>query len=157
MIRDASLDDAKAIARIYNEGIEDRIATFETELRSVEDIKAWFESGLPFVVLEIESQVLAYALGVRYSGRCAYEGVLEFSFYVARDARGRGFGTAVLSEFIETVRVRGFHKIVGNLMAGNGASAAVMGRCGFREVGVYERHGQLDGEWHDVRVMEILI
>lgn len=76
---------------------------------------------------------------------------------MARSARGRGYGSAVLGAFIDVVRARGFHKIVGNLIAGNGTSAAVMERCGFREVGVFERHGQLDGEWHDVRVMEILL
>jgi|GEM_PF-4785200 len=74
VIRDAELADAALIARIYNEGIEDRIATFETDLRSAEDIEAWFEVGLPFIVLEVECEVVAYAVGVRYSGRCAYAG-----------------------------------------------------------------------------------
>lgn len=157
VIRDAVLEDAEAVARIYNEGIEDRIATVETDLRTAAEIEEWFDRDLPFLVLEEDGVVQAYSAGIPFSGRCAYSGVLEFSFYVARDERGKGYGSAVLRAFLEIARERGFHKVIGNLLAENAVSAGVMGRCGFREVGVYERHGVRDGQFFDVRAMEILL
>ena len=58
-VRLAGLEDAAAIARIYNEGIEDRLATFETEPRSADDVLRWLEAGFPVVVVEEEGEVLA--------------------------------------------------------------------------------------------------
>jgi phosphinothricin acetyltransferase len=88
-IRAARSTDAAAIAQIYNEGIEDRVATFETEPRTAEDIVSWLDEGVPLVVVESEGEVHAWAVAHRYRDREAYAGVGEFSVYVARALRGR--------------------------------------------------------------------
>ena len=96
--RTATIGDATAIAAIYNEGIADRIATFETEPRSAKKIAEWFTGRQLVMVAETEATgPVAFAASFPYSDRACYRGVGEFSVYVRRDYRGRGVGRAVLS------------------------------------------------------------
>ena len=155
--RPARMTDADAVARIYNEGIEDRIATFETEPRTARDIATWVEENLPLVVVESDDGVVAWAIAHRYRNRAAYAGVGEFSVYVARAARGRGFGRAAVQGLIDECERRGLWKLVSRVFPENEASLALCRSLGFREVGVYERHGKLDGEWRDVVIVERLL
>jgi phosphinothricin acetyltransferase len=153
----ATVADAAAIAAIYNEGIADRIATFETEPRTVAQIAAQLtEKGdrFPTVVAEQNGQVVAWAGAGAYRSRPAYAGVAEHSVYVARSARGKGAGRVVLEAFCRTYAERGFWKIVSRIFPENTASLALHERCGFRVVGVYERHGKLEGEWRDCVIVE---
>jgi phosphinothricin acetyltransferase len=85
--RPATPDDAAAIARIYNEGIADRVATFETRFRSAEDVRAWFDGVHPNVVVEVGDAVIAFAATLAYRSRECYAGIAEVSVYVARAAR----------------------------------------------------------------------
>jgi L-amino acid N-acyltransferase YncA len=149
--------DAGVVARIYNEGIEDRLATFETEPRTAADIEAWLEEDLPLVVVESEGEVVAWAVAHRYRERAAYGGVGEFSVYVARAARGRGHGRAAVHGLIDECERRGLWKLVSRVFPENEASLALCRSLGFREVGVYRRHAQLDGEWRDVVIVERLL
>ena len=90
VVRAATRADAAEIARIYNEGIEDRVGTFETEPRSADDVLGWIEAGFPLVVAETApGEVAAWASAPPYRAhRPAYAGVADFSIYVARPARG---------------------------------------------------------------------
>ncbi len=154
----ARREDATAIARIYNEGIEDRLATFETEPRTEADIGEWLEDGIPLVVAEDEEGVVAWAAAHPYRpAREAYRGIGEFSVYVARDRRGLGAGRAALSALIEEVESRGYWKLLSRVFPENEASLALARSLGFREVGVYRRHGRLDGVWRDVVIVERLL
>jgi L-amino acid N-acyltransferase YncA len=155
--RTARATDAAAIAEIYNEGIEDRLATFETEPRSADDVAAWIEEDLPLVVGEDHGEVVAWAVAHRYRPREAYAGVGEFSIYVARRARGRGLGRETLTALIEESERRGLWKLVSRVFPENEASLALCRSLGFREVGVYRRHARLDGEWRDVVIVERLL
>ncbi len=155
--RDATPPDAAAMARIYNEGIEDRVATFEVRPRSPDDVRAWLSGDHPVVVIEDAGEVLAFAAASAYSPRACYAGVAEISVYVARSARGRGLGRLALDALAERASRSGFHKLTGKILAENAASRALVRRAGFREVGTHERHGQLDGVWRDVVVVERLL
>jgi L-amino acid N-acyltransferase YncA len=155
--RSATPDDAQAIADIYNHGIEDRIATFETEPRSAGHILVWLEEKLPLVVVESDGRVAAWAVAHRYRDRAAYTGVGDFSVYVARAARGRGLGRRAVEALIAKCERRGMWKLVSRIFPENEASLALCRSLGFREVGVYRRHGQLDGEWRDVVIVERLL
>jgi L-amino acid N-acyltransferase YncA len=152
--RPASPDDAPAIAAIYNEGIEDRVATFETRLRTPGDIEAWFDGRHPSVVVEA---VVAFAATSAYRPRACYAGVAECSVYVARAARGRGAGRAALDAVIHAARQAGYWKLLSRIFVENTASRALCRAAGFREVGVYERHARLDGAWRDVVIVERVI
>src|SRR5262245_4787771 len=156
----ATPDDAPAIAAIYNEGIADRIATFETEPRTPEQIaRQLVEKGdrFPTIVAEHGGRVVAWAGAGAYRARPAYAGVAEHSVYVARSARGRGAGGAALDALCQAYAERGFWKIVSRIFPENTASLALHERCGFRVVGVYQRHGKLEGEWRDCVVVERLL
>jgi L-amino acid N-acyltransferase YncA len=157
--RAATVVDAPAIARIYDEGIEDRVGTFETEPRTADDVLRWFESGFPLVVSEDEAgEVVAWASAPPYRAhRPAYAGVADFSIYVSRAERGRGAGRATLRALIETAEAAGLWKLVSRVFPENEASLALCRSLGFREVGTYRRHARLDGVWRDVVVVELLL
>jgi L-amino acid N-acyltransferase YncA len=155
--RRARRADADAIARIYNEGIEDRLATFETQPRDAEDVEAWFDDDMPIVVVEDDDGLVAWASAPPYSPRDAYSGVREFSIYVARSARGRGYGRAALQALIDECEAKGFWKLSSRIFPENDASLALCRSLGFREVGVCQRHAKLDGEWRDVVIVERLL
>ena len=156
----ATVDDAAAIAAIYNQGIEDRIATFETEPRTPDQIaKQLSEKGdrFPTVVAEQHGEVIAWASAGAYRSRPAYAGVAEHSVYVARSARGKGAGRVALDALCRAYAERGFWKLVSRIFPENTASLALHERCGFRVVGVYERHGKLEGAWRDCVIVERLL
>jgi phosphinothricin acetyltransferase len=156
----ATTADAAAIAAIYNEGIADRIATFEREPRSVEQVKTQLaDKGdrFPTIVGEQNGQVVAWASAGAYRNRPAYAGVAEHSVYVARSARGKGAGRVVLEALCRAYAERGFWKIVSRIFPENTASLTLHERCGFRLVGVYQRHGKLEGEWRDCVIVERLL
>lgn len=151
----ATPNDAAAIATIYNQGIEDRMATFETRLRSAQEIEQWFDGVHPIVVLETdERQVIAFASTSVYRPRPCYAGIAEFSVYVERAWRGRGAGRQALEGLLQEAERAGFWKLVSRVFVENAASRALLRSQGFREVGVYEKHAQLDGVWRDVVIVE---
>jgi phosphinothricin acetyltransferase len=160
-IRLATPADADAIARIYNEGIEDRVATFETEPRSPAQIASQLtEKGDRYPTIVVESaggEVVAWAGAGPYRARGAYAGVAEHSVYTARRARGLGAGRAALEALIRAYEARGFWKLASRIFPENHASLALHERAGFRVVGVYRRHGRLDGAWRDCVIVEKLL
>lgn len=158
--RPAALDDDAAIARIYSEGIADRVATFETEPRSAAEVRSLLAARLdthPAVVVERGGEVVAFAWVGPYSERPCYAGVGEFSVYVARDCRGAGAGRVALGALVEACEARGFWKLTSRVFPENGASLALCASLGFAEVGLHRRHARLDGEWRDCVIVERLL
>jgi phosphinothricin acetyltransferase len=145
--RVASPADAPVIAGIYNEGIADRIGTCETEPRSVQQIETWFDGRHPIVVVEEGREVVAFASTSSYRARPCYAGIAEFLVYVARQCRGAGAGRVAMAALREAAEAAGFWKLLSRIFPENTASRALMAMAGFREVGVYRRHGKLDGVW----------
>jgi len=159
-IRLASSADADTIAAIYNEGIADRIATFETEPRTAAEIATLLASKqdrYPTVVVERDGRIVGWAGASAYRSRPAYAGVAEHSVYVARAARGMGVGREALDALCRVYAERGFWKLVSRIFTENKASLVLHERCGFRVVGVYRRHGQLEGRWRDCVIVEKLL
>jgi L-amino acid N-acyltransferase YncA len=153
----ATIADAEVIAEIYNQGIADRIATFETRLRTAGDVRGWFTADHPIVVVVEDDAVIAFASTSTYRPRECYSGIAEFSVYVARDQRRRGAGRIAMQALLQEARQRGFWKLLSRIFVENTASRALMRDLGFREVGVYYRHGKLDGQWRDVVIVESVI
>lgn len=155
--RSATVDDAPRIAEIYNQGIRDRVATFETEPRAVETVRGWFDLPYPIVVVAADGKVVAWANASSYRPRACYAGNAEFSVYVERAWRGRGAGKTAMLALIDAARSAGLEKLVSRVFVENLASRRMLGRIGFREVGVYQRHAMLDGVWRDVVIVEYLL
>ncbi len=155
--RPATAADASRIAAIYNEGIEDRLATFETRLRSAAEVGAWLDGIHPVVVVEADGEVAAFAASSTYRPRECYAGVAEFSVYVARGVRGRGLGQVAMEGLIGAAEAAGFWKLVSRVFVENAPSRRLLTGLGFREIGVYRRHARLDGRWRDVVIVERLL
>lgn len=156
--RPAKAADAAVVTAIYNQGIEDRVGTFETEARAPGQIEAWLEEAKAFVVVVDDADVVVgYAVAHPYADRCCYAGIGEFSVYVRRDRRGQGVGRVAMTALIEMCRTKGLWKLLSRVFPENRASLSLMTWSGFKEIGVHEKHGKLDGVWRDVVIVERLI
>ncbi len=164
-IRLATPDDAAAIAFIYNAGIRERIATFETEERTPDERRQWLaghDAGHPVIVAILPDTdgaetVVGWASTDGYRPRACYAGIAEFSVYIHPQYRGRGIGRPLMGGLIAAAERVGLWKLVSRVFVENAPSRALLSRVGFREVGVYEKHGKLDGVWRDVVIVERLI
>ena len=160
VIRKAAAEDAAAICRIYNQGIEDRVATLETEPRRPDDRLAWLRGRgprHPVLAAEEDGEVVGWASLNSFNSRAAYDAVADLSVYVERSRRGRGIGRQLIERLLDSARELGYHKLVLAALAHNAAGAALYERAGFRRVGVYREQGRLDGRWVDVLLMEKLL
>jgi phosphinothricin acetyltransferase len=156
LVRPAWVDDADAIARIYNQGIEERQATFETRVHCADDFAGPLRESerRPFLVAEAGGRAVGWARVLAYSDKAYYAGVGEASVYVERAARRRGVGRRLLAELGAEAERRGYWKLVGLLFPENERSVALLRSEGYEEVGVYRRHGRMDGRWRDVLLVE---
>ncbi|SHP81003.1 sortase-like acyltransferase [Mycobacteroides abscessus subsp. abscessus] len=160
LIREANLKDIEPIMDIYNQGIEDRIATLESEAKDLLYMKNWFEQHrdrYKVIVAEQEGDVLGWAAINQYSSRCAYAGVGDLSIYIAREYRGKGVGSLLLKEMEKVAIENGFYKIVLFTFPYNKIGQALYNKNGFQEVGTFKNQGILDGKFVDVMAMEKMI
>jgi L-amino acid N-acyltransferase YncA len=153
-VRPLRPDDYPAVAAIFAEGIASGLATFET---AVPDWEEWDAAHLPEhrFVAELDGEVAGWCAVVPYSRRAVYRGVGEESVYVAAQARGRGAGRALLEAVIASARAGGLWTLQAGIFPDNVASLELHRALGFREVGVRERIGRLDGVWRDVVLLEL--
>ena len=159
-LRDATQADARAICTIYNQGIEDRSATLETELRTPQERARWLAGRgprHPVLVAERDGEVLGWGSLNAFNPRPAYAGVADFSIYVLRDARGQGVGGFLMDALEARARALGYHKLVLAMFDWNTAGVHLYRRHGFRTVGVYREQGMLDGRRVDVLLMEKIL
>lgn len=159
-VRAARPTDASAIAAIYNQGIAERSATFETALRNTEDMLERIRAAARFPVLvavDANDVVLGWAGLSSYCARACYAGIAEFSVYLDLKARGQRVGKQLLNELIEAAATLGYWKLLSRALPFNAASRALCRACGFREVGIYEKHAKLGDSWLDVVIVERLI
>jgi L-amino acid N-acyltransferase YncA len=161
VVREANINDIPHITRIYNEGIEDRVATLETRLRDKDEMKEWLlsrnERHKVLVIENENKEVHGWASINVFNSRCCYSGVVDLSIYISRSMRGKGHGKMLLGSLVETAKEQGFHKLVLSTFKFNEVGQKLYKSLGFREVGTYEKQGLLDGEWVDVTIMEKLL
>ena len=157
-IRIASLSDIEQITEIYNQGIQDRIATLEANTKSVETMIEWLTSRNPrhkVLVIEDEKNVIkGWASLNVFNARECYQGVADLSIYIRRNERGKGLGKQLLLALIEVAKQMGFYKMVLTTLVVNSTGHSLYYSVGFRKIGTYIKQGMLDGKWVDVHVME---
>jgi len=160
-LRQATAADAEAICRIYNQGIEDRVATLETELRTPAERLQWLQGRSPrhpvIVAENAHGEVVGWGSLNVFNAREAYRHVADISVYAERTWRGKGVGRTLLSRLVELGRQHGFHKLVLSAFPTNTGGMALYEKLGFRTVGIYKEQGLLDGKWVDTIVMEKLL
>jgi phosphinothricin acetyltransferase len=159
-VRHAAPEDIEDVRRIYNEGIEDRCATLDENPKSRDDIAQWWSerTGRYCVLVAVEEgRIVGWASLNPFSHRCAHAAIADLSVYVARASRGRGVGAALLAQLDAAARLHGFRKIVLHALDANEPGKRLYRKSGFAEVGVFKRHGLLDGAYVDVVAMEKLL
>ncbi len=156
LIRAMESRDCEALAVIYNQIIDESVATFNTEHTNVESVSTWNETEL-VLVAENETGVLGFVRSFPYRTRPCYVGVAQFSVYVDNSARGLGMGDALMADFLTELVARGKWKVLSRVFVENTSSRALLAKHGFREVGIYRKHAMLDGVWRDVVIVERLL
>lgn len=147
-------EHAQDVLAIYQAGIDEGDATFETEPPVWE---AFDESKLDqhrFVAVDDDGAVLGWVAASPVSSRCVYAGVVEHSVYVAPSARNRGVGRALLDALITSTEAAGIWTIESGIFPENEASLALHRSMGFREVGIRSRLGKHGDRWRDVVLVE---
>lgn len=161
LVRAAQDADLDAIRRIYNEGIEDRIATLDEDPKDADDMTEWWSNHqgryTVLVAENVATEVIGWASLNPYSHRCAYRGVADLSIYVGREARATGVGSALLEVLERRALEFGFHKIVLCALAFNENGQGLYRKFGYRAVGTFVEQGVLDGAFVDVTTMEKIL
>ncbi|MEU9734817.1 N-acetyltransferase family protein [Streptomyces sp. NPDC048002] len=147
-------EHAGQVLAIYQAGIDEGNATFETFAPTWEEFDAAKLPGHRFAALDADGTVLGWVAASRVSDRCAYAGVVEHSVYVHRAARGRGIASALLRALVDSTERAGIWTIQSGIFPENTASLTVHQRAGFRVIGTRERIGRHHGVWRDVALVE---
>jgi phosphinothricin acetyltransferase len=156
-IRAARVDDAKEIARIYNQGVQDRAATFENAYVTPEERYLWLVARpdkYPVMVAEVKHTLMGWASLTPYSPRHCYDGVAELSIYIDRSLRGHGVGLELMKAMQNAAREKGYYKLIGRIIADNEPARKLCQETGWKEVGIHEKHGKLGSVWHDLVLVE---
>lgn len=158
-IRRLEVADWPAVEIIYQQGIDDGEATFETHTPDWASFDAGKVAQPRLVAIDDDGRVLGWAAASAVSSRAAYRGVIEHSVYVHRAARGRGIGRLLLDAFVTDADAAGFWMIQSSIFPENAASLRLHEAAGFRVVGTRERiarsqRGPHAGRWRDTILIE---
>lgn len=157
IVRDATDQDAAAIAEIYNHYVTGSTATFDTEPKTAGERRAWLathDAAHPVLVAEDSGAVVAWGSITSWDARLAWRHTVEISSYVAPDSRGRGIGPLLMGELLERARQAGHHAVLAQIVAENEASLQVTQRAGFEIVGHLREVGRKFDRWLDVVILE---
>jgi L-amino acid N-acyltransferase YncA len=159
-IRPATALDLEAITRIYNQAILSTTATFDTEVKTIEEQRSWFEhhgSKNPVIVAEQDGKITGWASLTAWSDRCAYSETAEVSLYIEENYRGRGLGRILSEAIIRAGRDAGLHTLIARIAEGNAASIHIAESQGFEHIGVMREVGRKFGQLLDVYLMQIML
>ncbi len=160
MIRTVGLQDAKAIADIYNEYVVNSVITFDTESVSEEEMQAHIaelSAGYPYLVYEVEGEIAGYCYAHVWKTKAAYRHTLETTVYLSPRYRGRGIGKELMQRLIEECRRAGFHALIACITEGNEASVALHLKLGFKQVSHFEEVGMKFNRKLDVYDYELIL
>ncbi len=150
MIREATSDDAAAIAAIYAPLVRDTIVSFEEEPPSAEEMAERIAASHAWLVAEEDGEVVGYAYAARFHPRAAYRWSAEVSIYLAPEVRGRGIGKRLVADLLDRLRAMGFVNVFGGTALPNPASERLLEAFGFKQVALWEHAGFKFDAWHDV-------
>ena len=156
-IRQASVNDMGVVTNIYNDAILNTTATFDTEIKSIENRVQWLNQHSamnPVIVAELDGAVVGWASLSKWSDRCAYDTTAEVSVYVHKDFRDRGIGKKLLEVITLEGEKVGLHTILSRISQGNEKSIHLHELLGYNHVGVLKEVGMKFGEFLDVYMMQ---
>lgn len=156
-IRKAILNDLDRITEIYNEFILKTVATFDTEIKTYEEQKKWFQDHgpkNPILVAEQNELVIGWAALSKYSSRCAYSDTAEISLYVREENQGKGIGKKLMESIIKKGEKAGLHAVIARITDGNEKSIHLHESVGFEHIGIMKEVGHKFGKRLDVYLMQ---
>lgn len=160
-LRNATSDDAQAIAQIYAHYVLTSCSTFEETAPAPGEIQSrmteLLRGGFPWIVAELSDGVIAgYAYASPFKLRSAYRFTVENSVYIHPDHLRRGLGTALMRRLIAECETRGFRQMVAVIGdSANDASCRLHSRLGFADAGMLPATGFKFGRWVDVVLMQL--
>ena len=156
-IRAAKLGDLGAITGIYNEAILTTSATFDTQPKTDEEQRTWFNSHgskRPVIAAELDNKVVGWASLSEWSDRCAYTDTAEISMYVKQEFRGKGIGRQLLQAIVAEGEKVGFHTVLARINTGSGVSIHLHRSVGFEQIGIMREVGRKFGKRLDICLMQ---
>ncbi len=153
-IRQMLEGDWKDVSRIYQDGMDTNLATFQCSCPTYEE---WDSSHLKScrLVIVANENIVGWAALSTVSSRCVYAGVAEVSIYIDNNFKGKGLGEKLLNELIYFSEEKGIWTLQSGIMQDNHASIRLHEKCGFRMVGYREKIGcDLFGNWRNTVLME---
>ncbi len=161
MIRPIRVEDAAALAAIYNHYIEHSTATFDTEPLSDRQMLSRLEAIVGrrpgYVSLSEAGEFQGYAYAHPWKEKAAYRYTLETTIYLAPRFVGQGIGRALLSHLVEGCRREGYRSLIACITQGNVASETLHRKMGFRPVSRFVQVGTKFGRWIDVADYQLLL
>ena len=160
MIRVVTTNDAPSIARIYNEYVLNSTITFETDPVTNEEMEQRvinLSKDFPYFVFEEDGKILGYCYAHNWKEKAAYKYTLETTVYLSPDVKGKGIGTCLMNQLIETCKEKGYHNLIACITAGNEASFKLHTKLGFKKVSHFHEVGMKFGQWLDVIDYELII
>jgi L-amino acid N-acyltransferase YncA len=161
MIRAAQHSDGQPLANLYNHYVINSVTTFETEpvdavamAERVADVQA---TGLPWLVLEQQGELIGYACAVRWKGRAAYQHSVESTVYLAADCAGKGKGTELYTALLQQLQGQDVHCVLAGIAQPNEASVALHEKMGFDKVAHLPEVGRKFDRWIDVAYWQLLL
>jgi len=159
MIRPVSVNDAEAIARIFNHYILATTDTFEKELVTAQIMETRIQTilakSLPWFVVEKSQQVVGYTYASPWRNHAAYEHTVESSIYLDMTARQKGLGALLYSTLLEALRGLNIHAVIGVITLHNEACVALHEKFGFQKVGVFKEVGRKFDQWVDIECWQL--
>lgn len=159
-IRKATLIDLPAITAIYNEAILNTTATFDTEVKTVENRRAWFENrdeNFPVIVAMQNAEIIGFASLNKWSDRKAYDITAEISIYVKADKRGKGIGKNLIEILVNMANETSLNSIIARITEGNQHSIYLHEQNGFKIIGTMKQAGNKFGKLLDVTFMQKML
>lgn len=156
-IREAGISDLPGITEIYNEAVLNGVATFDTEIKTIDNRREWLAQHggkHPVLVAIINHEMVGWASLSRYSDRAAYDGTAEVSVYIHANHRAQGIGSVLFAHLIKEAELLGLHYLLSRITQGNETSIRLHQRNGFNLVGVMHEVGYKFGSYLDVTIME---
>ncbi|MAT41398.1 MAG: phosphinothricin acetyltransferase [Anaerolineaceae bacterium] len=161
MIRTVTKDDAAKIVEIYNYYILNTIITFEKEPVRTDDINSRISdivgSSLPWLVLEIDGEVIGYTYASKWRARPAYKHTVETTVYLSKNHSGKGFGKLLYTKLLTELTASGFHTAIGGIALPNESSVRLHESLGFKKTAHFYEVGNKFDQWIDVGFWQILL
>ena len=158
MIRDATGEDAEAVAALWNHFIRDTLVTFNFAEKSVEEVAAMIEArrgaGHGFLLAQEAGRLAGFATYGQFRSGVGYARTMEHTILLREDARGRGIGRALMAAVEDHARARGAHSIFAGVSSGNPGGRAFHAAVGYTEVAVLREVGRKWDRWLDLHLMQ---